>query len=191
MWCDVGHWTIHGSVFIDEITTFFMPRKCKKCGEIFPFCMRMNGKPRNFGNRRFCLKCSPFGSHNTRDLTKPKGRQPRKEPPFKVCNKYKKRFSSIHFYRRYAKCKRCTNKEKLRRDIKLKEKAIAYKGGKCERCGYKGHYAPFDFHHVGEKNMVWNEMRNTGWDRVRLELDGCELLCSNCHRIHHAKGPVA
>ena len=41
-------------------------RVCKNCKEEFPFLVVIDGKVRNLGSRSFCLKCSPFGSHNTK-----------------------------------------------------------------------------------------------------------------------------
>ncbi|MDD9952749.1 MAG: hypothetical protein OXR66_00260 [Candidatus Woesearchaeota archaeon] len=76
------------------------------------------------------------------------------------------------------------------RDIVLKKKAIAYKGGCCKHCGYEEHYAALQFHHLRDKEASWNDMRNMGWEKVRKELDKCELLCANCHHIVHSKSPV-
>lgn len=28
---------------------------------------------------------------------------------------------------------------------------------------------------------------NRSWEIIKIELDKCELLCSNCHRIEHSK----
>lgn len=66
--------------------------------------------------------------------------------------------------------------------------AIAYKGGKCEKCGYNKCAAALDFHHrdptqkelnIGGKAQTW------AWARIKAELDKCDLLCSNCHREVH------
>ena len=42
---------------------------CKKCQDTFPNWVTIDGKPRNLGSRKYCLECSPFGSHNTKNLT--------------------------------------------------------------------------------------------------------------------------
>lgn len=44
-----------------------MPQ-CEKCGGYFPFLVEINGKKRNLKNRKYCLVCSPFGLHNTKNL---------------------------------------------------------------------------------------------------------------------------
>ena len=43
-------------------------RACR-CGQIIPFTCVIDGKRRNLKNRKFCLDCSPFGLHNTRNLS--------------------------------------------------------------------------------------------------------------------------
>lgn len=70
-----------------------------------------------------------------------------------------------------------------------KEKAIALKGGKCKKCGYKGHQAVFQFHHrnPAEKDWKWSVMRGKAWPTVLKELAKCDLLCANCHAVVHSK----
>lgn len=83
-------------------------------------------------------------------------------------------------------CSACKNKynvDKKRLDIKFK--AIQYKGGKCEICGFKGLPACFDFHHLvsSEKEFaISKEPHTRSWERTVVELDKCRLLCANCHR---------
>lgn len=47
-------------------------KTCEKCTSEFPILVKIDGKTRNLGNRKFCLKCSPFGAHNTTRLTSEK-----------------------------------------------------------------------------------------------------------------------
>jgi len=58
----------------------------------------------------------------------------------------------------------------------------------CERCGF-GHPAALDFHHPpGTKEQDLSTfVRSAGKRRVLEELAKCVVLCSNCHRIHHAE----
>lgn len=44
-------------------------RLCEKCQTRFPIRMEIEGKLRNLGSRKFCPKCSPFGTKNTTNLT--------------------------------------------------------------------------------------------------------------------------
>jgi len=41
-------------------------RTCKNCNEKLLATFIIDGKRRNLAHRKFCLNCSPFGSHNTR-----------------------------------------------------------------------------------------------------------------------------
>ena len=69
-----------------------------------------------------------------------------------------------------------------------KEKAVAYKGGKCEICGYNKCMAAFDFHHINpeEKDFTIAGGKYLKWELMKPELDKCRLLCANCHREVHA-----
>ena len=75
----------------------------------------------------------------------------------------------------------------IQRWIDRKKKAIAYMGGCCAHCGYDKYYGALEFHHKDptQKDVNWNKLRLRSWDRVLVELDRCEMLCSNCHREEH------
>lgn len=84
----------------------------------------------------------------------------------------------------------CKNKFHVdNRRKKLKEMAVEYLGGKCQRCGYVGHQAALVPHH---KDPSQKEFALGGggitraWVKVQEELDKCVLLCSNCHLTIHA-----
>jgi hypothetical protein len=181
------HWTRVREGNKDYSLSFWMPR-CKKCGKSFPFLMAIDGRLRNLCSRSFCLTCSPFGKHNTQDLTKPVVDRKAFEVS-KTCSRCHKSSPEISFYNstRFRYCKTCANVKKYQRDVGMKKRAIEYKGGKCIRCGYVGHPVVYDFHHLHDKQMSWRMMCNSGWEKAQIELDKCELLCSNCHRLLHAK----
>ena len=89
-------------------------------------------------------------------------------------------------------CKVCDKKYATERMIALKIKMIIYKGGCCKDCGLKledSHYSVFDFHHTDPKSKDPNfrRIKSQKWEVIKAEIDKCELLCSNCHRIRHAK----
>ena len=71
----------------------------------------------------------------------------------------------------------------------LKKKAAGYKGGKCEICGYNKCNGSLCFHHVDPKNKGFEigSAYSLGWEKIRLELDKCILLCLNCHGEIHYK----
>lgn len=68
----------------------------------------------------------------------------------------------------------------------IREQAVAYKGGKCEICGYDKCPNAFDFHHIDpqEKDFTISD-RMTSFEAIRAELDKCVLLCCRCHREVH------
>ena len=68
--------------------------------------------------------------------------------------------------------------------------AVAYKGGKCLRCGYHRCIDALEFHHVNpaQKDFSISEKGYTrSWKKVQTELDKCMIVCANCHREIHAK----
>jgi hypothetical protein len=91
-------------------------------------------------------------------------------------------------------CKKCvknicgTCNTNLRR-FRVKQKAVEYLGGKCNRCGWSGHISGFDFHHIEPNKKDFNpsgsKLANKSWLVAKKELDKCELLCALCHREEH------
>jgi hypothetical protein len=87
-------------------------------------------------------------------------------------------------------CLKCHTLYVHQKQRELKVKAIEYLGGKCKKCGYVGISAVYDFHHrdPGDKDFSWGNRRTSNWENLKLELDKCDLLCSNCHREVHDDG---
>jgi 5-methylcytosine-specific restriction endonuclease McrA len=78
----------------------------------------------------------------------------------------------------------------VRRRKKLKELAIEYKGGKCERCGYCKSHRALEFHHLNpaEKDFGIGDKGHTrSFEKIKVELDKCIMLCANCHREEHER----
>jgi hypothetical protein len=82
----------------------------------------------------------------------------------------------------------CKNKYYVaRRRQELKKKAVAYKGGRCVLCGYDTCSDALVFHHLSGKDFgIASRGHTRSWDRVRMELDRCMLVCQNCHTEIHA-----
>lgn len=72
--------------------------------------------------------------------------------------------------------------------IRAKQKLISYKGGKCLRCGYNKIECPraFSFHHrsPSEKDFTISA-KSWSLDRLKKEVDKCDLLCVRCHAEVH------
>ena len=71
---------------------------------------------------------------------------------------------------------------------RMKAKAVEYKGGKCHECGYFKSLAALTFHHRKPEEKDFSiSGRVVKWEKLRPELDKCDLLCSNCHHEEHEK----
>jgi hypothetical protein len=68
------------------------------------------------------------------------------------------------------------------------------KAGGCAECGER-RYACLDFHHLDPVAKHFN-IGSATYDETPVddffdELADCLVLCSNCHRVHHAGGHLA
>lgn len=80
----------------------------------------------------------------------------------------------------------CTKHYRAKRKTVLKAAAIEVMGGVCAICKKKYHAAVFDFHHLGEKTESPSFMfASSSLESIAKELEGCMLLCANCHRMLH------
>jgi len=76
-----------------------------------------------------------------------------------------------------------------KRRAAIRRKAIQYKGGKCEVCGYNRCEEALEFHHLKTDHKefgISHKGYTRSWKRVEEELSKCMLLCANCHREVHA-----
>jgi 5-methylcytosine-specific restriction endonuclease McrA len=69
---------------------------------------------------------------------------------------------------------------------RTKLKLIEYKGGKCEICGYDKCTRALEFHHKNPKEKDFQiSGKSLSFDKLKVEVDKCMLVCSNCHcEIH-------
>ena len=88
-----------------------------------------------------------------------------------------------------ANCKKCHNKYSVERWQNNKKRAVEYKGGKCERCGYDKCIDALEFHHIdpSQKDKNFGNIKIRKWEDQIKELDKCICVCSNCHREIHAE----
>jgi 5-methylcytosine-specific restriction endonuclease McrA len=154
---------------------------CKKCNIQIPSRFVIDGKEGNLGKRKYCLSCSPFKANNRQKLER--FTQVR-EGTKRNCLSCLKDF----IYRRHQAmtinvCSACVSKQR-RRQIKIK--AVEYKGGKCQKCGYNKCAGALDFHHTVPHKKDFTISGNAGkWENIKKELDKCVLLCKNCHAEQH------
>jgi hypothetical protein len=58
----------------------------------------------------------------------------------------------------------------------------------CEECGFDDPRA-LTFHHrdpTTKEFAIATKAWQVSWDRLLAEIAKCDVLCANCHMIHHA-----
>jgi predicted nucleic acid-binding Zn ribbon protein len=152
-------------------------KKCLVCQEKFPVHIIIEGQLRNLNSRKYCLSCSPFGKHNTSPILS------KKEAVYHKCLFCAK---LLPFGRRAYCSDNCKQKMATKRSrLARKKKAIEYKGGGCQVCGYNRALGVLQFHHFGEKKYSISRIMYWKWERLKKELDQCVLLCANHHAEEH------
>jgi 5-methylcytosine-specific restriction endonuclease McrA len=89
----------------------------------------------------------------------------------------------------HVHCKPCQVLYVSNRRREIKKQCLEYKGGCCSKCGYdKSDYA-LEFHHRDpeKKDFSINRGASLVFDKLKEELDKCDLLCANCHREEHER----
>jgi len=84
--------------------------------------------------------------------------------------------------RTYADRREYLIKAVRNRRKEVRRKAILYKGGHCQRCGYDRCVEALEFHHLesSEKDFgISSKGYTRSWDKIRKELEKCVLLCAN------------
>ena len=156
-----------------------MPKLCHKCSDAIPASVWLDGRKRNLQRRRYCLRCSPFASHNTREPL-----APRRATSPASCSRCGRQMRPTQ--RKGRVCWGCRYGERSGRRM---DRAYAIVGESCWRCGYtrgKAGRRVLDFHHVRRDDKSFpldcRHVINLAWARVVLEIRKCVLLCANCHR---------
>ena len=112
-------------------------------------------------------------------------------PPFKDPEdkrKYQRRYHKEYYKKHKTDIKASVKARKLEIKEWFRELKQTFN---CARCGISGEEAPWiiEFHHVNadeKADIVSYLVSNAyGRDRILEEINKCEALCSNCHRIHH------
>lgn len=98
---------------------------------------------------------------------------------------FTKRSGRINLYR----CKKCQIDAVHKWRKKTKLAAIEYKGGSCNNCGYNKCAEALEFHHldISKKEFGISSGNTRSWEKIKIELDKCVLLCSNCHKETHVE----
>lgn len=159
---------------------------CGQCNQDFKTWQIVDGKKRNLCNRIRCLTCQPLE-------TKIK----RLEKDFRTCSYCKKDlpnnkdffYKKSDGYNHTNQCKECFKKHYHNRHKKIKQQCVEYKGGSCIKCGYSKSFAALEFHHIDPSQKDFEISRaassNMNFEKIKIELDKCILVCSNCHKEEH------
>src|SRR3954451_9777206 len=82
------------------------------------------------------------------------------------------------------RCGRCSSEAVSKRRRSLKKKLVEEAGGRCVLCGFDGHPAALQFHHLDPSNKSFHLAEgglSRGIAQSRAEAEKCVLLCANCH----------
>ena len=94
------------------------------------------------------------------------------------------------YYNKTDKYKKQRNENRRDWSSREKQKAVDYKGGACCICGYNTCIAALDFHHIDptQKDGYGTGAIKSHWtfEKNKLEIDKCILVCVRCHREIHA-----
>lgn len=84
-------------------------------------------------------------------------------------------------------CKVCTSEQTIKRQQENQRRCIEYKGGSCVKCGYNKCQTALEFHHLDptkkDFSIAGNHLKS--FKNLKVELDKCILICSNCHQELH------
>ena len=117
-----------------------------------------------------------------------------RRPDAKMCSRCGQTRPMSDFYMKHkatglrqAFCRACFNSYCIHRWQERKKRAVGHLGGRCRDCGGEFHPNVYDFHHLRDKDFVWDKLRLRSWKQITEELDKCVLLCANCHWMRHVE----
>lgn len=143
-------------------------RACRKCGKVIPNWIKIDGKNKNLGNRKFCLKCSPYRGHNTNPIDP--SLSPKKKKPYSCWSEEAKQKGKENIYKR---------------GWRRKKELIKLAGGSCKKCGYNKNSRVLTFHHRDPNQkcfgLTLNKLWSKKWEVILEEFKKCDMYCLNCH----------
>jgi hypothetical protein len=75
--------------------------------------------------------------------------------------------------------------DKKKRVVECTQYVKELKSNSSCKCGYKG--VALQFHHLRDKDNSISHGMLSGWslDRLKKEIEKCEIMCANCHMEEH------
>lgn len=159
---------------------------CNKCGSYFPNWIKIDNKRKNLKNRKYCLDCSPYGLHNTKQIEKNENKIK------KFCKQCGKELSNSKVIYCSVKCAH----EYQYQDYINKWKRHEVDGTKGQSGQLSNYIRRYIFDKFDSKctKCGWSE-RNPYTGTIPLEIEhidgnwknsyeeNLELLCPNCHSL--------
>ena len=126
-----------------------------------------------------------------RTLRKREGECARREGLRRTHLKCPKHGHSAFFARQEGgyRCAKCNTAAVSARRRQVKRQLVKEAGGQCRRCGFAGHPAALQFHHVDPASKEFHlsqQGMSRSIARMRAEAEKCILLCANCHALVEA-----
>ena len=91
----------------------------------------------------------------------------------------------------YRKNSDAYKKRAVERKRNLRVRVSKLKEGPCGDCGGTFNPVCMDFDHRDptkkDNNVSHGVSRGWGWDRIKKEIEKCDLVCANCHRVRTFK----
>jgi hypothetical protein len=165
------------------------PNHCLQCGSVIE--VRDSMKVAEARSKKFCNR-SCAGSYNNKLIRKryltnhclcgtlvPSGR--------KYCSEICRKAAHQLRTKNQSKPKANSSQYVISWRQKAKIRAIKYKGGSCQICGYNKCVRALSFHHLDRSHKDFGIGGiSRSWNAILLELDKCILLCANCHAEVHS-----
>jgi len=159
---------------------------CKKCNEKFPFKIRIEGVQKNLGNRKYCLDCSPWGEHNTKQIHEKDRKKGKCLNCENIVGRYEAKYCSSTcksdfqyklYIERWLKGLETGNIGKAQDQISnnVKRWLRETRGDKCERCGWK------EVNPATGKVPVQAEHKDGDFQNTIPK--NMELICPSCHSL--------
>lgn len=106
-----------------------------------------------------------------------------------MCKKCKRENDKRYYRKNKERMKDQIKEAKENRKSLVLEKVVEYlKENPCLHCSEINPIVlEFDHLHSKEYNVSTMISEGFGWEKVKKEIDKCQVLCANCHRIKTAK----